>query len=570
MRLASLFGLALRILVPLLAVALLASVEAQTRACERVDVVEHAGDNALRDELIASSSIWYDAGEFLVGQLSLADERALGARHVAWCSAEIENGEELCVVQAAAAGARGERTLHASARQALVARETREGAVFAHGQGALVRRVAMRPCPTNPQPMSSTLVGDPHIQSLVDGVDENRVLATVQSLSAITTRRATQPGATTAQNLIVGWLQALGLTPTLQTFSGSYSKNVIAELPGLVHPERIVVIGAHYDSINGAGSSAPAPGADDNASGSGGVLEVAHQLVPGGPYENTLRFVFFSAEEFGLVGSGYAATQSQNQGEEIVAMINLDMLSYKASGDARDVDFATNNTSASLTAQCRTLGQLYVPNWASTTGVLTAGTSDHQSYFSHGYPAVFPFEDMTQYSPYIHTANDTHPQSTNDPLLARMVVQGVVACGATLAVPSCAAPLNYCVGAPNSAGPGATMGYVGSTRIHLDDLQLSALGCPGNVNGIFFWGTGQTQVPLGNGWRCVGSSFVRFGVTTTNAFGDALLTVDLGALPGGATVAPGDVRNAQFWYRDVPGGGALYNLSDALQLTFCP
>lgn len=570
MRLHTFVSLALRVLVPLLAVALLSSVEAQSPQRERVDVVEHSSDNALRDRLISTSAIWYDAGEFLVGQLSQADERELGALHVPCCSTEITSGEELCVVPAAAAGARGERTLHASARQALVARGAREGAVFAHGQGALVPRVAMRPCPQLPQSMASLLVGDPRIQALVDGVDENRVLATVQSLSAISSRRANLTGATTAQNLIVGWLQALGLAPTLQTFNSSYSKNVIAELPGLVHPERIVVIGAHYDSINGSGSSQPAPGADDNASGSGGVLEIAHQLVSGGPYENTLRFVFFSAEEFGLVGSSYAATQSQNQGEQIVAMINLDMLAYKASGDVRDVDFATNYTSAALTTQCRSIGQLYVPNWASTSGVLSAGTSDHQSYFSHGFPAVFPFEDLSQYSPYIHTANDTYPQSTNDPLLARMIVQGMVACGATLAVPTCALPLNYCVGAPNSAGPGATMSASGTTSMATNDLALMAIGCPSNVNGIFFWGVGQTQVSLGNGWRCVGSSFVRFGVTTTNGFGDALQAVDLNALPGGATIVPGDVRNAQYWYRDVPGGGALFNLSDALQLTFCP
>ncbi len=570
MRLQSLLSLSLRILVPILAVALLASVEAQSRPAQRVDVVEHAGDNALRDRLIATSAVWYDAGEFLVGQLSAADERELAACRVAWCSAEIASGEELRVVPAASIGAEGLRLVHASARQALVATAEISGAAYLHGQGALVPRVAMRPCPPAPQPMSSLLVADPRIQQLVDGVDENRVLATVQSLSAISSRRANLAGATTAQNLIVGWLQSLGLSPTLQTFGGSYSKNVIAEIPGQVHPERIVVLGAHYDSINGSGSSQPAPGADDNASGSGGVLEAAHQLVAGGPYENTIRFVFFSAEEFGLVGSGYAATQSQNQGEQIVAMINLDMLAYKAASDTRDVDFATNNTNAALTTQCRSIGQLYVPNWASSTGVLTAGTSDHQSYFSHGFPAVFPFEDMTQYSPYIHTANDTYPQSTNDPLLARMIVQGVVACGATLAVPVCAAPLNYCVAAPNSAGPGATMSASGTTSLVTNNLALMALGCPPNVNGIFFWGVGQTQLPLGNGWRCVGSSFVRFGVTTTNAFGDALYAVDLGALPGGATLVPGDVRNAQYWYRDVPGGGALFNLSDALQLTFCP
>jgi hypothetical protein len=78
---------------------------------------------------------------------------------------------------------------------------------------------------------------------------------------------------------------------------------------------------------------------------------------------------------------------------------------------------------------------LYVSPWASTSGVLTAGSSDHASFTSAGYPAAFFFEDLTQYSPYIHTANDAYPASTTDFQLARMIVKGVLACGATLAQP---------------------------------------------------------------------------------------------------------------------------------------
>lgn len=168
MRLHTFLSLALRVLVPLFAVALLASVQAQAPSRERVDVVEHASDNALREQLIATSSIWYDAGEFLVGRLSPADERALEQLHVPWCSAELASGEELRVVSGALAGARGQRLIHTSVRQALVATAADPTAIHAHGQGALVPRVAMIPCPVLPQPMSSTLVGDPRIQALVD------------------------------------------------------------------------------------------------------------------------------------------------------------------------------------------------------------------------------------------------------------------------------------------------------------------------------------------------------------------------------------------------------------------
>ncbi|MBK7877076.1 MAG: M28 family peptidase [Planctomycetes bacterium] len=535
----------------------------------RAAVVEHACDAALRDRLIASQQVWFDAGEFLVGRFDEDVLRELARAGIA--SHVVDDVGDLLVVARADAELGEGRVLHRSEHQALLAAPpATEPVARAHGRGVRVLRTAMRPCPQPSTGTASLLVGDPRIQALVDQVSSTNVLGTVQSLSAISSRRATTTGATTAQNLIQGWLQGYGLTTTLQTFGAQYSRNVIAEIPGAAHPERIVVLGAHYDSTNPAGASAPAPGADDNASGTGGVLEAARVLAAGGPYENTLRFVLFSAEEFGLVGSSYAAQQSQAQGEQIVAMLNLDMISYKASSDARDVDFATNNTSAALTAQCRQLGATYVPGWASVTGVLTAGTSDHQAYFAQGYPAVFLFEDLTQYSPYIHSANDTHPQSTNDPELARMIVQAVVASAATIAVPTCTPPTNYCVGGVNSLGLAAQMGALGSTSLAANDLTLTAQGCRPIVSGLFFWGIGETQVPLANGYRCIDSSFLRLGVATTNASGFGSLSLDLLDSPNGPLVNVGDVRSVQFWYRDVAGGGAGCNLTDGLRLTFCP
>ncbi|MCP4810745.1 MAG: M20/M25/M40 family metallo-hydrolase, partial [Proteobacteria bacterium] len=278
--------------------------------------------------------------------------------------------------------------------------------------------------------------GDPRIQTLVDQVDKSNLSGKVNALSSQFTRRADSAGAVTAQGNIQGWLNGFGLSTSTQQFNGSYSHNVIAEIPGSVTPEKIIVLGAHYDSVNWAdGSSATAPGADDNASGTSGVIEAARVLAQGGPYENTLRFVLFSGEELGLLGSDYNAAQSQAAGEQIVAMLNMDMIAYRAPGDTRDVDFATNNTSSSLTGFCDATSAIYVPNWASTSGVLTAGSSDHASYNSKGFPAAFFFEDLTQYYFNIHTATDTMAQATTDFDLAKMIVQGVVASAASLAEP---------------------------------------------------------------------------------------------------------------------------------------
>jgi len=129
---------------------------------------------------------------------------------------------------------------------------------------------------------------------------------------------------------------------------------------------------------------------------------------------------------------------------------------------------------------------------------------------------------------------------------------------------------SFCVTSPNSAGPGAVMAATGSTSIASNDLHLTAFGCPANVSGIFFFGTTAVQVPLGNGVRCAGGLLVRLPVVTTNILGDADFSLDLGALPGGATIQAGDTRYFQFWYRDTAGGGAGNNLTDGLAALFCP
>ena len=94
------------------------------------------------------------------------------------------------------------------------------------------------------------------------------------------------------------------------------SQNIIAELPGK-RPDTIV-IGAHYDSAN-----LNAPGAVDNASGVGVLLELA-RILSQEPHEETYQLIFFGAEEYGLVGSQYYTTQADLSA--VRWMFNFDMV----------------------------------------------------------------------------------------------------------------------------------------------------------------------------------------------------------------------------------------------------
>ena len=128
---------------------------------------------------------------------------------------------------------------------------------------------------------------------------------------------------------------------------------------------------------------------------------------------------------------------------------------------------------------------------------------------------------------------------------------------------------SYCTGTPNSTGSPGQMSAGGSTSVVSNNLVLYAGPVP-NQPGLFFYGPDQIQVPFGNGFRCVGGTIGRLDVH--NALANTLShALDLNAPPNSATViSAGSTWNFQCWYRDPAAGGASFNLSDGLELTFLP
>ncbi len=130
---------------------------------------------------------------------------------------------------------------------------------------------------------------------------------------------------------------------------------------------------------------------------------------------------------------------------------------------------------------------------------------------------------------------------------------------------------NYCISTPNTAGPGAVMGYQGSLSHSANSITLTANGGPTGEFGIFYYGASQDQVPVGDGVRCVGPPAFRLPVVVVDSAGLAQWPLDLTStpLPGGL-ITPGTSWFFQFWYRDPLGGPAHYNFSDGLELRLCP
>ncbi|MFN0243175.1 MAG: TIGR03790 family protein [Planctomycetota bacterium] len=139
--------------------------------------------------------------------------------------------------------------------------------------------------------------------------------------------------------------------------------------------------------------------------------------------------------------------------------------------------------------------------------------------------------------------------------------------------PACAAPSNYCIGAPNSVGPGASMSSTGSTRVGDNAFVVRASGLPPSTLGIFTYGQGTAQVPYGNGFRCIAPPFYRIALVQADGAGVAEHALDFASAPfaaGASAITVGSTWNFQLSYRNVAAGGALFNLTDGLSVTFCP
>ncbi len=117
------------------------------------------------------------------------------------------------------------------------------------------------------------------------------------------------------------------------------SQNVLAILPGTTHPDEILMASSHWDAYGHGEPDAQGrtirPGANDDALGTAGVLELARVLKAGAPLERSVVFAVWTAEESGLLGSAAYAADPIYPLEKTAANFTLDIL--QTAGPARDV-----------------------------------------------------------------------------------------------------------------------------------------------------------------------------------------------------------------------------------------
>ncbi|MEZ4448733.1 MAG: M20/M25/M40 family metallo-hydrolase [Nannocystaceae bacterium] len=258
-------------------------------------------------------------------------------------------------------------------------------------------------------------------------VDRDRYAADVEFIAAVRT-----PGSThwhEVQERCVSAFDELGLDVELHTYATGV--NVLATLPGSgPGADERVILGAHYDHIEGC------DGADDNATGVAGVLEVARALAATQP-ARTVQFACWDEEELGLRGSRAHASALQSAGVAVRVAFNFDMIGFTNpapgaqifpgpladrfpglaeelvahEGRADFIAVVTDDLAApfalDLEARAESLGRLTGVMALSADEILSGdysilSFSDHRSFWERGAPALQVFDTGVFRNPAYH------------------------------------------------------------------------------------------------------------------------------------------------------------------------
>jgi acetylornithine deacetylase/succinyl-diaminopimelate desuccinylase-like protein len=312
---------------------------------------------------------------------------------------------------------------------------------------------------------------DPDILNMVAQVDANRVASDIQTLTGFGTRNTcsdnsgASPGIGAARNWIQSQFAALPgvqvrLDPWTYTGCGGTRTlhNVIAWIPGSGSPNRLIVIGGHYDSRNTSVNDGvgPAPGANDSGSQAALVLEAA-RVMAGHTFNATVVFATWSGEEQGLLGSAAFVntnfrnyfpngTLELNFTADIVGGDNtvndattLQQFRLFSPGTAREISAgavgSTDDTSPSrgVMRHIGYWGGAYVPTMTMLPQLREDRPnrgSDHKSFIAKSIPGV-RFIDVNENLSHQHSPNDLYIYVT--PAFTARVTQVVVASISSLA-----------------------------------------------------------------------------------------------------------------------------------------
>lgn len=298
---------------------------------------------------------------------------------------------------------------------------------------------------------------DPRIQEIVSAISEARIVEDLKKLASFGTRNTlsdpNQPdrGVGAARQWIFD--QFKSFSPRLEVGYDSHTvpkgrrvykeleiKNVLAVLPGKTDPDRWILIGGHYDSLNlrvpeemrgdpAKAVEVDAPGVTDNASGVSCALECA-RVLSRYEFKASLVFVAFVGEEQGLLGSQGLAKELKEKGQPVEALLNNDIIGSDVNGaGARDnhrilvfSEDPNDSPSRQITRFIRLIGARYYPELTAQMVFRSdrfGRGGDHTPFNQEGFAAVRLTTPNENYANQ-HSPTDTF-ENTSPDYIAKVV-----------------------------------------------------------------------------------------------------------------------------------------------------
>jgi len=241
------------------------------------------------------------------------------------------------------------------------------------------------------------------IIDMIQQLDESMILEYLEDLVAFGPRVTETTACEQAGEWIYNEFQSMGLDVRYHSWSneGYDSENIEATLPGLDQTsDEIYIVCGHYDSVPGS------PGADDDGSGTIATIAAAY-IMSQYSFDHTIRFVTFSGEEQGLLGSERYVQEAYSNGDNIVATLNVDMIGFaETENQGNNIKIYHNDDSNWLVDFTDDIADQY--NEYINLNVIPSGWSqgsDHYYFWEYGYDALFYHE--YEFNHYYHSPQDT-------------------------------------------------------------------------------------------------------------------------------------------------------------------
>lgn len=250
---------------------------------------------------------------------------------------------------------------------------------------------------------SSPKINEEDIIEMINEVNESRIIDFYQQLLNFGIRYTGTYNCSITGDWIYNEFIKMGLNVEFHYWKHRKfeSRNIVATHPGHDPSSNVImIICAHYDTVINS------PGANDDGSGVVAVLAIA-EILSKYSFNHTIQFIAFSGEEVGAYGSFYYAREAYDRGDNIYAVLNLDIIGFAETIDGgRILRFLHEDQSTWIAEFAQMISTKYIDIIDMTIENLpNYPGADHQSFVDYGYDGVW----IAQHDPNRvgHSPNDT-------------------------------------------------------------------------------------------------------------------------------------------------------------------